>query len=336
MGETNPRLLALLLDDLAQDLERWGMRASDLISTAVLRQREALEYVVRTQRLAAIATDHSVELEEMVEAQQARIEAVYHRGKDVAAEALSLRTQAIQYGERTTRAQSFWESELQFARAWEGRAAQRVSAAEQALAQAQAELRSAEIELDYAIRSFNACANYRDEKGRGRDCSRELARVRSAEHRVAQARLWVNKAQTELAAARAELARAQARVKCTEAAVGMANEAHSMAQDALARSTEALGLGERGVEALESARKTVNVASGCALDAKEQSEQAQIFARQATNHAEEAYMHLGTATTSEESAQRMRILANAELLTRVNHLHELNRPDGLMGSWLRS
>lgn len=327
MGETNPRLLALLLEDLSQDLERWGMRATDLMATATIVQRQADEYVVRTQRLAAIAVDQAEALLQSVAAARVRIDMAGQRSIDAAVDGKTVHVAAKHHSEKAAQALAHWQAEFQFAKTWEARAMQRVAAAETALAQAQAALRNAEYELNSAIVAYNACRNYRDDKGRGRNCSGELARVRAAEQEVVVTRHWVLEAQAELAAAKAELSRAQARVNCTHQAVELTMEANALGSQALDYATDALNAIERSTEATASANRLVQDASANAIVARDESEMSFQSVQRATHHLDESHGYHRYALRAEEKAQGMRILARSELGVRVGHLYRLNRPD---------
>lgn len=332
MGEVNPRLLAVILEDLQQELTRWATVASDTIATAAYTQRHAEEQVDQAHRHAAIVNDKAANDRDAVENLRGQVEVLFSKcveARQLSHKALAETTTALQKAQKTL---SLWQTEMEYALAWLARAEERVRRAEAELAAAEAELRRAESELSRAESAYRNCVNYRDDKGRRKDCSSEASRVRRAQEAVHAAVLRVKAAQLELAAAKAERERARARVKCCQTAVGIATKAVEFAQEAKERATMAVNASERSLETAQAAQRFMKQAVQKVTEEEEAADDMLQDVQLAANFTSEGQHHFRNTERFEESAQRLRIITRTELDNRIGILYELNRPDLGVGS----
>lgn len=327
MGELNPGRLAVILEDLQEEIVRWTTVAGDTIHAASYAQRYAEEQVIQTLHRAYMVENNATQDMASVKEVDGRLQVLFSKCQ----EAKELSYHALEKGEtllvKAEEVLAYWQSELVYALAWMEQAKDRVYAAERELEAAQSDLRWAKSELADAERALNDCLNYRDDRGRGRDCSGARSRVRQAQAAVNAAVDRVQAAEIELIDARAELARAQARVRCCQIAVENATGAVNTAREAVSRANMAVNAAERS---LESAMAGQRFFAQALRKAQEEEEEAQAMLRE-TRSAEkltgEGRFRYQNAERAEESAQHVLIMAGKELDERIARLHELNRPE---------
>ncbi|MBA3531141.1 MAG: hypothetical protein H0T73_04380 [Ardenticatenales bacterium] len=325
MAEKNPRRLALILEDLQQELSRWALKASAAINASSYRQRQMREQVVQVQRQTNIIVQRLVDDRETTKAAEEEVKTVYATCED--AKELSHHTlaKAVATLKQADDTLLHWQNELELALAWLKRAEERVRLAEIELAAAQAELRTAQSELSWAENAYRSCHN----KGRRKNCNGEAARVQAAQARVVQARHRVHLAEVELAAAKAERERARARVRCCQTAVGYATEALNMATDAHEQATIAVNVAERSLEVAESAQRVMVAIHSLIAQEEEKSEEMETLVQRITVLEDEAQTQHTTASRTEEIAQSYHTFARMELDHRILRLYALDRPEQL-------
>lgn len=327
MAELNPRKLAIMLEDLQQEFERWGIAADDVIKVAAYQQKQSDERVAQAQRLLGIVVDNTITDRTAIDTAVNTVEVLSSRCVDSGQSSQRTLNEASHALRAAEEALAEWKNQLEQAVAWRGRAEQRVSAAEKALQQALVRLDNAKYEFDHAQRALRSCLNYRDDKGRGRNCSGERVRMYNAEVEARAAAELVVQAKQELEDANAELERAQIRVRCCEQAVGFASSAVQTAQQAMQRAEMAINAAERSLEYAVAARRSGTTAEKLVMAAENAADDMSQEVQLAVNLLMEATHHLRSAEQSEESAQRLRTLARTEFHHRIEQLHIVNRPD---------
>ena len=335
MAEVDPRRLIIILEDLDGELSRWTSRASAARASAAYTLRQTGEQIGELERRGAIAQDQALTDAEEVERHQHHLQELAARTQDARAMAEQLRVDAVVVMQQAEINLALWQDNLAQARAWLARAEERVRLAELDLANAEAALARAQAELRAAEAALAACRSYRDEKGRGRNCSGPAARVLTAQVAVTQAATWVTAARAELASATAERARAQQRVQCCERAVDLATVAVETAVDALSRADVTLSAAERSVESASAAGFFCREAAQQAAAEADEIEALLREIQVANRHFDDVERHFRLADRAEETAQRLTIIARQELQGRVDLLYFLNRTEGhLSGSSL--
>lgn len=326
MGEIDTRRLIVILEDLQGELVRWAAVARDTLVSATHRQRLVEEQATQAIRDAAIVQSN-------VEGDRATVtridtDVVHIESLGLEAATLAQRTleEARQWLKEAEETEQGWQAELTLALAWLARAQERVRLAEVELAAAQSALAAARSELQSAEWALRSCQNYRDDKGRRRNCSGEAGRVSRAQVAVALAMERVRLAEIELVAARAELARAQARVACCRQAVALSSQAVETAQEASAQATVAVNMAERSRESGASARHWLSKSVEVVTQEEEVLQDLQREVGRAQQLVDEAHRFHNQAGRAEETAQRYRSLVGSELDDRILHLRHANRP----------
>ena len=326
MGATNPRLLAVILEDLQEEMTRWASSAGETMVIADYTQSQTREQLEQQEHRANILREEAADDVNAAESAHVASEALVADLREAQRTAQATLQDTVAAWQRGQQALTHWRAELAYAKAWLARAEERVRLAEIELERARAALTQAEREYNRAVDSYNACVNYRDKEGRSRDCSGERARVRQAEVAVKVAVEEVKRALVELEAAVAERARARRRVECCTQAVGLAEQAVATANSARQLATNSLNAAERGQESADMALHYADQARQQAEQEEAEAEEVLAQVRAAAEATEEAHQHLRLAERAEESAQRLRIMADAELVHRVASLYEMNRP----------
>lgn len=327
----DPRVLALILEDLLEELQRWATHAADLAVTARFHQRQLDENVERAlHRARIVQTRAQTDLESVGDA-VATVQQLLGRCEDAMRAGDATYGRACDCLEESGSTLSHWLAELSEAEAWLARARERVRRAEIALSQAEARLASAKAELAaarYALRSCES-SSYTDSNGRRHrpNCSGQRSRVYAAAQEVESAEAAVNLAWAELQAAREEEARAEARVSCCRQAVAHARRAVSLAEESRSRAVMAVDAADRSQEYGEAGRIQVEVAGRRADAEMLEAEETMRETRSAEEHSREAAVHHRRADEAEESAQRMICLVRPELQDKVENLLLLARPE---------
>lgn len=327
MGTTNPKLLAVILEDLQEEMTRWASSAGETMVIADYTQSQTHEQLDQQEHRANILREGAADDVNAAESAHLASEALVadlHEAQRTAQATLQDTVAAWQRGQQSL---NHWRAELDYAKAWLARAEERVRLAEIELEQARNELARAEREYNRAVDAYNACVNYRDKEGRSRDCGGERARVRQAEAAVKEAVLRVKRALAELEAAVAERERARRRVACCTQAVGLAEQAVATAINARQTATTSLNAAERGQESADTALHYAGQARHQAEQEEAEAEEVLAQVRAAAEATEDAHQHLRLAERAEESAQRLRIIVDTELAHRVGTLYEMNRPN---------
>lgn len=323
MSKYDPRIIAIALEDLLQEITKWSSKASGTLAAASDTQRQIRETVGREIHRVAIL---------MNQAQQDKTTAVEIRAEvaamlDKNAVALNESKDTLTYARKMQQAASstlrFWDDELRKALAWLARAEARLERALSELARAQYEYEQARRERDYAQSQYNACRN----DAQRSNCNREARDLDNAQIRLKKAADWVYAAETEVAAARAEVAAARARVNCCQRAVGYATEAVDVAQQAESEAQQALSSAERSYEFAQAAEKSAFVAQEKADVEIQLVEQMMSLTKTALLLTEEAANELTTADKMEESAQNYARGAIREIEYRRQLLYHINRRD---------
>jgi exonuclease VII small subunit len=214
-----------------------------------------------------------------------------------------------------------WEAELEKALAWLARAEARLAAAIEEYERASEALRSAQRDLSRAEARLRDCLN---DSERG-DCSGEAAAVNRAIAKVEAAQHWVRVAEQEVIAAQEEVEQAKARVACCERAVDLSTQAVNLAQEGESNANQAVNSAERSLEYAQAAERLVNVAQEKVAAEVESAESMMTETRAAQSLTDDAALHLRTADSAEESAQRYSTSVRKELEYRLQQLYELNR-----------
>ncbi len=327
MGTINPKLLAVILEDLQGEMTRWATTAGETMVIADGTQRQATENFDQQQHRANILREEAANDVETTTNEQLAIENLVAELQEARRAAQTTVGDANRAWQQAQNALRHWRGELDYAQAWLKRAQERVRLAELELEAAKAAFEAAQRELSRAVSALQDCVNYRDSEGRRRDCSGARARVASAEAAAHAAAVRVKEAIAELEDAVAELQRATLRVACCQKAVALSEAAVATAGEAREAAATSLNTAERGQESAATALQYATQASRQAAEEEAEAEEVVTHVRAAGEYVAEAGHQLRQAERSEISAQRMRIMANAELTDRVDRLYEMNRPN---------
>jgi len=325
MGEHDPRRLTVILEDLQQELQRWILKASTIRESAAYAQQQAWEQVTETQRRAAITNNQRLVDQEDLELRGSELEKLLAQADEGQQMAHILLSRADEILKKAEANLALWQQELANARAWLTRAEERVRRAEAELARAEAALAVAERDLRSARAALAACLSYRDEKGRGRNCSGPAASVMAAERAVRGAESWVANARAELVDAKAERERARARVRCCERAVEYSERAVIKAEDSFSRADMAVNAAERSLESVQAARNFWQQAERQTVLQAEATEELLDMLQIAAKQVEEGDAHFRLADQTEEAAHRLGIIACQDLQARIDSLYYFNQ-----------
>ncbi|MBZ0297958.1 MAG: hypothetical protein K8L99_35725, partial [Anaerolineae bacterium] len=322
MGVTDPRKLIVILRDLEQELERWSGKASDMVRTAQYAQNIQREQVERTWRHSRLVTEQYNEDEAVYRSRKQNVHDLVLRCDDNVQTAQVLVSDVETKLNEVKTNLEHWTNELEKALEWQRRAQARLARAERELAAAQQSLASAERELSYARDELRRCQNSYETDSQGRryrkDCSGPARRVERAVAEVNAAQRRVQIAQIEVNEARAELDRATRRVRAYQSAVQLGKQARDRAEESLLRAQNSLTQAERALDSARSAERGVELAGERLETEGEHVDQMNVQVQYADDRLSEALVHLNNSLKKEESAQRYRIMARADLLYRVD------------------
>jgi chromosome segregation ATPase len=324
MGITNPRRLAIILEDLQREFMQWASVADGTVHAASYTLRHTEEQVNQMTHRSQVIKDN-VE-DDVIRVNDIRdyVQTLLDKCHDAVGDAREIINRSQVYLNQTYQALELWQKELQYALLWLKRALERVRAAEIRLQVARTELAAAEMELQAAKWALSSCQSYRDDEGRRQDCSYERAQVRSAENKVEAAAMEVRFAELELMEARAEQARAEARVACCNTAVELTTEAVGVAERAAERATSSLTAAERSLESATSAQNLLRKAIEKLELEQEETDAMLLDVSMSSKLIDESRVHFGNAEKSEESAQNVWIIARQILNERIALLYQLN------------
>lgn len=323
MSSYDPRIIAIALEDLLQEIRLWAARASQTLTAASYIQRQAQETAQRALHRAAVLLDEAQQDEERVikiSTAAASLLAECQVGRD---EALSTLNHAHAELEAATETLEFWEEELRKALAWLERAEARLARAIREYELARTAFDQAQWELNRAEARYRACMSDKDRS----NCDREARALRSAQEDLQIAAHRLQMAEAEVHAAQIEVDTARARVQCCSNAVHYATQAVNVAQEAEAQAQQAVNSAERGLEFAQAAEQGALAAKEKVADELEAAEQMMTVTRDAVSMTDEAATHLALADNAEESAQRYARGAEHELEYRLQLLYQLNVPD---------
>ncbi|MFL6255144.1 MAG: hypothetical protein ACJ74T_08970 [Pyrinomonadaceae bacterium] len=323
MGSYDPRVIAVALEDLLQELRLWSARAGHTLASASQTQRQAREAAERSLHRSSVILDEATQDEERAGKLMSAVAALLtecHAGRDTALHTLDEAHGSL---DAATSTLNFWEDELRKALAWLQRAEARLERALNEYERARRAVEQCQRELERANSRYSACLNDKDR----RNCNSEAADVSSAQQNLQRAIYWLREAEAEVIAARAEVAAARARVQCCSNAVQYATQAVAVAREAVSQAEQAVNSAERGLEFAQAAERNALVAKEKVLEEIEAAEQMVRAARAAVSSTDEAAAHLSAADRAEESAQRYATGGRRELEYRLQLLHQINRPD---------
>ncbi len=270
MSTYHPLIVAQALEDLESGLTRWSSIASDMLATASVAQRQAVEAVDRAFHRAAILLDNARDDEESVEKVLSSVATTAEKCFNATVSAQNTLKESQQAFSEAKATLQKWQVELEKALAWLARAKARLEKAIQEFNRAVDALRSAASDLDRAESRLRACLS----SDKRRNCSGEAAAVRHAMEQVARAQEWVKVAENEVVAAQEEVKRAQARVACCEKAVALSTEAVNIASESVSAATQAVSSAERSLEFVHAAEMLACIAEGKMLAEVESAESA--------------------------------------------------------------
>src|SRR5215212_2923533 len=159
MGSYDPRIVAVALENLLQELRFWSARASQTVASASHTQRQAKEAAERVFHRASVILDEALQDEERVSKVTAAAAALVtecHAGKDTAAHTLDQAHAAL---EAATSTLEFWEEELRKALAWLARAEAWLARALDEYERARRAFEQAQGELERANSRYRSCLN---------------------------------------------------------------------------------------------------------------------------------------------------------------------------------
>lgn len=323
MSSTDPRVIAIALEDLSLEMRSWAARAAQTLEASSYIQRQAVEAAERALHRASVLLDDARRDEEHVLGICAAVDALSgecRNGREVAAATLG---QAERELNDATSTLEFWEDELRKALAWLARAKARLARAIAEYREAQRALEQAKAALERAQSRYQSCLN---DKNRS-NCNSEASAVNSAQTEVSNAAYRLHLAEQEVIAAQAEVDAAQARVDCCTNAVGFSRQAVDVARAAESEAQQALNSAERSLEFALAAEQAALAAKEKVAEEVAAAEQMLVVTRAAVTTTDEAATHLAAADAAEESAQRYARGAGHELEHKLQLLHQLNRPD---------
>jgi hypothetical protein len=323
MSSNDPRVIAIALEDLLQEMQSWSARAGQTLAAAVYIQRQARETAERALHRASILLDEARQDEERVQQVNAAVDALLRdcrNGQEVAAGTLQQAEVVLHHATSTL---EHWEEELRKALAWLARAEARLARALAEYDSAQRAFEQAKSSLERAQSRYQSCLN---DKNRS-NCNSEAGAVNSAQEEVRRAAYRLQLALDEVNAARAEVAAARARVQCCTRAVDYATQAVNLARAAESAARQAANSAERSLEFAQAAEQAALVATNKVGEEVAAAEQMLAVTRGVVATTDEAAAHLTAADAAEESAQRYARGAGHELEHKMQLLHQLNLPD---------
>jgi exonuclease VII small subunit len=320
---TDPRIIAVALEDLRQEVVVWSATASQTLAAAYYAQRNARETAERAFHRAAVVIDGAQQDGERVSKITSDANAIVDQSENARGEAEATLLQAREELADATSTLEFWEEELRKALAWLERAEARLARAIAEYERAQSAFEHAKWALDRAQSQYNSCLR---DKNRS-NCNSEAKAVNSAQEELQSAAYRLQLAQAEVIAAREEVAAARARVQCCSNAVHYATEAVNMAREAESQAEQAVNSVERSFEFAKAAEQNALVAKEKVIEETSAAEQMLAAAREAISMTDEAAVRLRDADSAEELTQRYAHGGRRELEHRVRLLREIDTPD---------
>lgn len=327
----DPRVLALVLEDLLDRLQKWSILASDLSSSACQLQKSLEESLERSSfrlRLAIFQWEQDQERIADSKTEIVELAGRLQQACDSANQSFTITQKLVGQAEAGL---AHWKRELEDAEVWLDEAQAWVRRATIELEEARIYESAAKSALDSARRSLRSCesSDHVDSEGRRHrpDCSGEAAAVNRAADRLREAIAAVALAEAELQRALEEERKAQSRVQCCSEAVRASVLAVDLAGESLAQATSAVEAAERSQEHNKAAELFAAQASRVAEEeasAVEESESAVAAGSTATS---EAALHSRRAEEAEESAQRLVALARTALEKMISDLLSHARTD---------
>jgi len=156
MSAIDPRILALALGDLQEELVHWSGAASESIHSAEDAQRRSNEAVERMLHRAHIVEEQALRDSEASRDMRERQSALVSQCEASVSTARAVQQTAGRLHNLAQTTVRHWLEELSAARAWLVRAERRLELALQELAAAESELRSAQWSLSSAESSLRA------------------------------------------------------------------------------------------------------------------------------------------------------------------------------------
>jgi tetratricopeptide (TPR) repeat protein len=320
MSTYNPRILAVALEDLHDEMDRWSETASETLAMAERSHREGVEEVDRVLHQAAI-TMHEAQVDaESVQDALSTVASAVDR-------CMAARQTAQETGAQVTVALDLsrstllnWQNELRLALEWLERAKARLALAVQMLQQAIYAFEQAKAELERTDHAYQVAVSEK------RNATFQALALRAAQANLEKAAVQVQLARQEVEAAQLEVAQAEARVACCQRAVGFSEQAVNLAEQAMSEANEAINAAERSHEMALAADRSVHQAEQYAQMEMEVAGEMQAAGRSAQTYVEEAFAHFKQADHMEESSQRYSKNARMELRHRTGSLYEMNRP----------
>jgi chromosome segregation ATPase len=323
MSSHDPRMVAIALEDLVQELGVWSIRASQSLAEALYTQRQAKERTERMWHQACIVMDQAKQDDERVAELLSDTAAMVEKslvGKDDAGLTLEACDRAVQVATST---RDFWDEQLQIALEWLKRAEARLARALAEYESARSAYYYAERELERAISRYNACRNDPERK----NCNSEANAVNAAQDALQQAAYRLQLAEAEVMAAREEVEAARARVQCCSNAVEVADQAVNLSAQAYSEAQHAVNSVERSLEFANAANQHAYAAKETATEEMQMAEAMGAVTREAISLTDEANTHFTNADRLEEAAQRYAKGGTYEMRHRLTSLYLLNRPD---------
>ena len=323
MSSHDPRVVAMALEDLVQELGVWSVRAGQSLAEAVYTQRQAKERTERMWHQACIVMDQAKQDEELVAGLLSDTATIVDKsltGKNDADLTLEACDHAFQVATST---RDFWDEQLQEALAWLERAEARLALALAEYESARSAYHYAERELARAISRYNSCLNDRER----RNCNSEASAVNAAQDALQRAAYRLQLAEAEVIAAQEEVAAARARVQCCTNAVDAATRAVNLGAEALSEAQHAVNSVERSLEFAQAASQHASFAKDAAVAEMHAAELMITVTREAVSLTDEAHVRLTNADRLEESSQRYIKGSIYEIRHRLTALYLLNRPD---------
>jgi exonuclease VII small subunit len=323
MSNNDPRVIAIALEDLLQEMRSWSVRASQTLAAASHIQRQVREAAERALHHASVLLDEARQDAERVLKVRTTVDSLLaecQSGRDVAADTLAKAEEALSVATATL---NYWEHELKKALAWLARAKARLARALAEYERARSAYEQAQWALERAQSRYQSCLN---DKNRS-NCNSEASDVSAAQDALRSAAYRLQLAEQEVIAAQAEVDAAQARVDCCTNAVDYATQAVGAARVAESAAQQALTAAEQSLEFAQAAERDTLVAEEKVGDEVATAEQMLVVTRSAISTTDEAATHLSTADGAEESAQRYARGAGHELEYKLQLLYQLNLPD---------
>jgi hypothetical protein len=323
MSSNDPRIIAVALEDLIQEIGLWSSTASQTIDFADQTQRHARENAETALHRAAVTVDEAQQDGERANQIMTRAEEMVDRVESGVTQANATIARAEQEIDHANSTLSFWEAELSSARAWLRRAEARLARAQVDYDRARQAVYYAQSELDRAQSRYRACMNDRERQ----NCNSEARAVNAAQAELRQAQYDFQAAQAELIAATEEVNQARARVECCSRAVDFASQAVTVALEAESHAAEALSSIQRSFDFAKAAAQNALVAKGKAFEEIDTARQMLAASENALASTSTAALRLTTADNAAEQAQRYVMNGRYNVEYRLQMLRQFDLPE---------